>query len=156
MKCHDYLLELLHSEGLACPKCACPVGQVRTHRLDRAPIMQYRCTCGRVFNLFTGTEWQGTHHPCSTIICILQGVAQGKPTLKLAAELGLDRKHLLERRHRLQANADSGCPPEALPDPVVEVDEMYQNAGEKRCTPLRSRRPTATARKQSSRTRDLG
>jgi hypothetical protein len=49
----------------------------------------------------------------------------------LAQELGVDRKHLLERRHRIQELAAQACCREPLADAVVEADEMYQNAGEK-------------------------
>ena len=133
-KCHDFLLNLLHPQGLACPRCTAPVPQARVHRRDRAPILQYQCRCGRIYNLFTRTIWQGTHHSCATIIEIMRGITQGKPTLKLAAELGVDRKHLLARRHQLQTYALADGLSAPLPDAAVECDEMYQNAGEKRRT----------------------
>jgi transposase-like protein len=75
--------------------------------------------------------WENTHHSCSVIVRILQGFAQGITTLHLAKELDIDRKHLLERRHKMQALAAAACDRNPLPDPVVETDEMYQNAGEK-------------------------
>src|SRR5919202_1090157 len=69
----------------------------------RAPIVDYRWrTGGAVCNLFTGTTWTKTHDRCSTIVQILRGIAQGGPTNHLAAELGIDRGQLLERRHRMQ------------------------------------------------------
>jgi hypothetical protein len=90
--------------------------------------------------------WQGSHHFCSTIVRILQGVAQGVSTRHLAAELGLDRKHLLERRHDIQRHLAQELPDSALLDGVVETDEMYQNAGEKRRAAPRSRRSAKTSR----------
>jgi len=60
---------------------------------------------------------------------ILQGFTQGKTTAHLARELVTDRPHLLNLRHRIQANAAKGCPPDALSVAVVEGDEMYPNAG---------------------------
>jgi hypothetical protein len=36
---------------------------------------------------------------------ILHGIATGQPTAQMARELGCDRKHLLELRHRLQEHA---------------------------------------------------
>ena len=45
--------------------------------------------------------------------------------------IGLDRKHLLTRRHQLQGFVDNACIRSPLRDKVMEVDEMYQNAGEK-------------------------
>jgi hypothetical protein len=130
-KCYDYLVEILHPDGLCCPECESPVEQSKVHRQDRAPVLYFRCSCGRIYNAFAGTLWQGSHHSCCVIVRILQGFAQGTPTLHLAKELGIDRKHLLERRHKIQSLAAQACIREPLPDEVVETDEMYQNAGEK-------------------------
>ena len=130
-KCYDYLVEILHPNGLCCPECKTPVEQSTVHRRDRAPTLYFRCACGRIYNAFAGTLWEGTHHRCSMIVRILQGFAQGTPTLHLAKELGIDRKHLLERRHKMQELAAQACNRDPLPDEVVEADEMYQNAGEK-------------------------
>lgn len=130
-KCYDYLVEILHPKGLCGPACETPVKHAKVHRRDRAPMLYFRCTGGRIYNALAGTLWQGTHHRCRVIVRILQGFAQGVPTLHLARELGMDRKHLLERRHHLQALAARACVREPLADGVVEVEEMYQNAGEK-------------------------
>src|ERR671932_17937 len=101
--CYDFLLRTLHPAGLHCPYGhALPTGQPPQDR-HRAPIMDERCrSCGAVFNLFTGTIWAKSRYPCSTIVQILRGIAQGVSTKHLAEELGLDRGHLLERRHRIQ------------------------------------------------------
>jgi len=130
-KCYELLVEVLHPNGMCCPVCGKPVEQCKVHRRNRAPVLAFRCDCGRVFNAFTGTVWQGTHHDCRTIFLILQGTAQGKPTLHLAEELNIDRKHLLERRHCIQALVEQACSRGTLADDVTEADEMYQNAGEK-------------------------
>ncbi len=102
--CYDFLLRVLHPDGLRCPQGhVLPVDQA-AHDRHRAPILDYRCrTGGAVFNLFTGTIWTKTHYRCSTIVQILRGIAQGVPTQHLATELGIDRGQLLERRHRIQA-----------------------------------------------------
>jgi hypothetical protein len=144
--CYSWLVNILHPKGLCCDRCRRPMAEASIHRRDRAPVLYYRCICGRVYNAFAGTVWQGTQRPCSQIVTLLQGFAQGKPTAHLARELGTDRPHLLQLRHRIQVNAERGCPPDALPDTVVETDEMYQNAGEKRRAPSRSRRPAPAAR----------
>ena len=103
-RCYDWLLHLLHPTGLACPT-AHPLPPTQApHDRHRAPSVDDRCRhCGAVFNLFTGTTWAKSHYPCSTIVLILRGIAQGTPTAHLAAELGIDRGHLLERRHAVQA-----------------------------------------------------
>ncbi len=130
-KCYDFLVDILHPNGLQCPACQQTTKESSVHRRDRDPVLYYKCPCGRIYNAFTKTGWQGTHHKCSVIIRILQGFAQGTPTLHLAKELGIDRKHLLERRHKLQGLAEQACCRKPLADGVVEADEMYQNSGEK-------------------------
>jgi len=131
-KCYDWLLQMLHPKGLVCPHGhPLPAHQAR-HDRHREPIVDYRCReCGAVFNLFTDTIWEKSHYTCEKIVLILQGIVQGKPTLQLADELNLDYSWLLKRRHRIQAQAQQVLPRTALPDPVTEADEMYQNAGEK-------------------------
>ncbi len=102
--CYEFLLHLLHPTGLACPKGHPLPPTQAPHDRHRTPIDDYRCrVCGAVFNLFTGTVWSKSHYPCSTIVLILRGIAQGTPTTHLAEELGIDRSHLLERRHAIQA-----------------------------------------------------
>ena len=102
--CYDFLLRVLHPDGLRCPHGHTVPGDQAAHDRHRAPILDYRCrTCGAVFNLFTGTVWAKSHYHCSTIVQILRGIAQGIPTKHLAAELGIDRGQLLARRHRIQA-----------------------------------------------------
>jgi transposase-like protein len=102
--CHDFLLRVLHPEGLHCPHVhRLPVGQA-PHDRHRAPILDERCrTCGAVFNLFTDTIWAKRRYRCSTSVQILRGIAHGVPTKQLAEELGLDRGHVLARRHRIQS-----------------------------------------------------
>jgi transposase-like protein len=102
--CHDFLLRVLHPDGLHCPHGhALPPTQA-PHDRHRAPVLDYRCrTCGAVFNLFTGSIWAKTRYRCAIIVQILRGIAQGVPTKHLAAELDIDRGHLLERRHQIQA-----------------------------------------------------
>ena len=102
--CYDFLLRVLHPDGVGCPHGhRLPTDQAAPDR-HRAPILDYRCrTCGAVFNLFTGTIWTKSRYPCSTIVQLLRGIAPGVPTQHLAAEVGIDRGHLLERRHHIQA-----------------------------------------------------
>ena len=102
--CYDFLRRVLHPDGLCCPQGHRLAIDQGAHDRHRAPILDYRCrTCGAVFNLFTGTVWVKSRYPCSTIVQILRGIAQGVPTKHLAAELGIDRGHLLARRHQIQS-----------------------------------------------------
>ena len=129
--CYQFLLDLYHPAGLGCPRCHAVAG-FYTHRYFRAPVLDYRCSrCGRVFNAWTGTVFQGTQCRPSQIVLILRGFAQGTPTAQLARELGCSRRHLLDLRHRLQTQAQAGLDRTVLEDATVEADEMYQNAGEK-------------------------
>jgi len=102
--CYEFLLHVLHPDGLACPHGHQLPSNQAAHDRHRAPIMDYRCrNCGAVFNLFTNTLFAKTRYRCSTIVLLLRGIAQGTPTKHLADELGIDRGHLLERRHEIQA-----------------------------------------------------
>lgn len=129
--CYTQLVAWLHPEGLTCPDCHC-ADHLLIHRRSREPVIDYRCGhCGRVFNAFTGTALQGIHYRCHMIVLILRGIAQGVPTAQLARELNCDRGNLLAWRHWLQELAFGFRQRMPLDDPVVEADEMYQNAGEK-------------------------
>lgn len=110
--CHDYLLRVLHPDGLKCPNGhPLPPGQA-PHDRHRAPICDYRCReCGKVFNLFSGTALAGSRFPCSTVVLVLRGFLQGVPTQRLARELEVDRGNLLEWRHRVQGILERLSPP---------------------------------------------
>jgi len=77
--CYDFLLQVLHPDGLACPHGHPLAPNQAAHDRHRAPIMDYRCRCcGAVFNLFTNTLWSKTRYRCSTIVLIERGIAQGR------------------------------------------------------------------------------
>ncbi len=111
--CYDYLLSVLHPQGLHCPQGHPLSADQGAHDRHRLPLVGYRCkTCGAVFNLFTNTLWSKTRYSCATIVLILRGVAPGVPTAHLARELGLDRAHLLEHRHEMQKLIEQHFPPQ--------------------------------------------
>jgi transposase-like protein len=153
--CYEKLLHLLHPDGLACPRCGTR-DRLGIHRRHRDPVLDYQCGhCGRVFNAFTATPLQGIRRSPAELLLIVRGIAQAAPTAQLARELGCDRKHLLQLRHRLQGTAALHLDRNPLGDGVVEADEAYVNAGEKRRPAPRSRRPTAAAGQPPARPRDL-
>jgi transposase-like protein len=153
--CYRKLVEILHPGGLACPACG-QRQRLGVHHRHREPVLDYQCgDCGRVFNAWTDTALQGTHRRPSQLMLILHGVATGQPTAQMARELGCDRKHLLELRHRLQEQARLGLDRNPLGDAVVEADEMYQNAGEKRHPARRPGRPAASTGQPPPGPRDL-
>ena len=155
-KCYAQLLELLHPGGLACPKCGKQHG-LGVHRRHRAPVLDYQCGhCGRVFNAFTNTVFDHTHRRPAELMLTLRGIAQGTSTAQLARELGRHRGTLLDLRHRLAENAAGRLCRTPLPDQVVEADEMYQNAGEKRETARRPGRSAPLSRQQRQRAWHLG
>jgi transposase-like protein len=154
--CYAKLVGWLHPDGLACPRCGARDG-LGVHRRHRAPVLDYRCAaCRRVFNAFTGTALQATKRRPAELVLILRGFAQGVSTARLARELGCDRRELLDQRHRLQHLAWRFRDQSRLEDPVVEADEMYQNAGEKRRAARRPRRPAAASWEQGAWPRHLG
>jgi len=142
--CYDFLVDALHPDGLCCP--ACGGRRYTVHRAHRAPVLDYRCRCGRVFNAWTGTAFQGSQRTPAALVLIGRGIAQGTPTARLARELGCSRRHLLGLRHRLQHLAWVRLPRGGLPDDQAEADERFQNAGEKREAARRPPRPAAPAR----------
>jgi transposase-like protein len=118
--CYDFLLRLLHPGGLPCPRCG-RTEAFLVHRYVREPVFDHRCPdCGRVFNLWSGTIFQGTHRPPSQIVLILRGIAQGTPTAKLARELKCSRRHLLDLRHRIQELGLLNQPRPPLPDSCMD------------------------------------
>ena len=128
--CRRKLFDLLHPEGFACPRCGAREGLNVHRRHPDSPVVDHRCKrCRRVFNMFTGTHWQGTQLSPVQVLLILRGIAQGTPTAQLAREVGISRQHLLKLRHRIQARALDAADHSPLPDDRTEADEMYQNAG---------------------------
>ena len=108
-RCHDLLLRLLYPDGLRCTRGHVLPPDQAPHDRHRAPILDYRCReCGAVYNLFTGSIWCRSRLRCSKIVLMLRGIAQGVPTIHLAEELGLDRSHLLRRRHQIQSLIEEG------------------------------------------------
>ena len=130
----EWLLAHFHAEGLRCPECEQPVEKSREFRqTKRSELTVYRCReCESIYNLYTGTVFQGRHLPPPKVVMFMRGVCKGEPTTVLASELEMDYKMALELRHEIQANAEQAQPETALPDQQTETDEMFQNAGEKR------------------------
>jgi transposase-like protein len=154
--CYDFLVGLLHPDGLACPHCGDP-NHLKVHRRDRAPILAYRCTaCRRISTAFTKTALQGTKRRPIELVLILRGIAQGVSTAQLARELGCGRPELLEFSHRLQELGFEGLDRSPLDDGAIEADEMFQNAGDKRHSAPRRGRPAEAAGQQGGGPRHLG
>jgi len=152
-RCYRWLRERRWPGGKpVCPDCG-EVERIYLHNRRRAPIEDFRCkACGCVFNVRSGTIFQKCRRPCRHLILILQGFSQGKSTNLLSRELGCEYDTLLELRHRWQAACAEQCfgEPGFAKGDTVEVDEMYQNAGEKRDSPPRSRRSSKAPGEQAA------
>lgn len=132
----EWILEHFHPQGFKCFKCHEGVEQARTFRHTQASeLVVYRCNhCGTVYNLYTGTVFQGSQWTPRQVVLLMRGISKGETSKELAAELELNYKTVLSMRHRVQANAELEQPTAALPDRHSETDEMFQNSGEKRRT----------------------
>lgn len=130
----DWIKAHFHPEGLRCPECEASVENGREFRkTKRSELTVYRCrVCDRIYNLYTGTAFQGRHLPPAKVVLFMRGVVKGEPTTVLASELEIDYKMALAIRHEIQKNAEKAQPESPLPDQQTETDEMFQNAGEKR------------------------
>jgi transposase-like protein len=154
--CYDQLVGWLHPVGMTCPRCQ-QHDRMVVHRRGRDPVLDFRCGhCRRVFNAFTGTALHGVKRRPRELVLIIRGFAQGVPTARLARELDCDRSELLNLRHRLQDLASGNRDIMPLDDRVLEADETYQNAGEKRRGASRPGGSAAAAGQQAARARDLG
>ena len=142
--CLLWLEKQLHPEGLRCPRC----GTQECRPAPRAAAFPaYRCQqCDRFSTVLTGTCFAKTHQTPAKLVLILRGIAKGESTARLARELGLCRRQMHTIRQRVQGNLYQSLPTTPMRDPVVEADELYQNAGEKRAKARRSRRSAAVPR----------
>src|ERR1700682_1744609 len=120
--CFRFLLGLFHPKGLRCPRCQAQDG-FAIHRYVREPVLDYRCTaCGRVFNAWTGTVFQGSHYCPSPLILIIWRLAPGLSTAKLPWEFVCSRRNLLKIRNKYQTMSKSGLDRGPLKDTEVEAD----------------------------------
>jgi len=154
--CYAQLVDWLHPDGLACPRCH-RGDRLVVHRRGRDPVLDFRCGhCHRVFNAFTSTALHVVKRRPRELVLIVRGFAQGVPTAQLARELNCDRSELLNLRHRLQDLAYRNRDIMPLDDEVLEADETYQNAGEKRGAAPRPGGSAAAPGQREARTRHLG
>jgi len=152
-----WLLKYFHQGDLRCPHCGRGVEEARLFRTTkRSRLKVYRCRgCQGIYNLYSGTVFEGKHLRPAQVILLLRGVCKGEPTATIAREIGVARQTVHEIRKRLQNNAERLQPETPLPDERTETDEMFQNAGEKRGTARRPERSSASAGEQTARARDI-
>jgi transposase-like protein len=132
-----WILRYFHPDGLHCPHCGADHSRSRCFRTTRRSQLQvWRCyDCDGIYNLYSGTLFEGKHLRPSQVVLLLRGFCKGEASAMLARELALNRGTVLDLRRKVHANAVLLQPEEPLPDDHTETDEMFQNAGEKRHAP---------------------
>lgn len=151
-----WLTQHFHPAGLRCPNCQAALSQARHFRTTRRGLADWRCKrCQRVYNLYSGTVFEGSSWSPAKAVLLLRGVCKGESSKSLAAELGVSRTTVILLRQRIQANGYATRAQTPLPDAVTETDEAFQNAGEKKRPALQSQRPAAPPRQQTQRARYL-
>src|SRR5688572_20811349 len=130
----EWIMEYFHPTGLRCPHCGAEWAKGSPFRITRTSQLQvYRCReCKGIYNLYSGTVFEARQLRPAQVVLLVRGVLKGESAASLARELGMSRTTITELRHLLQANAAQMQPQTRLKDNVVETDEMFQNAGEKR------------------------
>jgi transposase-like protein len=135
--CLRWLEQRLHPDGLRCPHCD---SDARRLAQQNGLWPAWRCkACDCYYTPLSGTVFEKTRQTPSKLVLLLRGAAKGEPTARLARELGLGRRRVHQLRQRLQRNLLLTHPAEPLPDEVLEADELYQNAGEKKRATSRPR-----------------
>lgn len=129
-----WLLKYFHKNTLKCPHCGRSEEGAREFRkTKRSHLAVYRCkTCQGIYNLYSGTVFEGKHFRPAQTILLLRGVCKGEPTATIAREIEISRQTVHDMRKTIQSNAEMIQPEDLLPDQRTETDEMFQNAGEKR------------------------
>jgi transposase-like protein len=130
----EWIMEYFHPTGIRCPHCGAAWAKAFEFRSTRqSQLKVYRCReCGGIYNLYSGMIFEARQLRPAQVVLLIRGVLKGESAATLARELGMSRTTITELRHRIQQNAAHLQTEIPLPDNVVEADEMFQNAGEKR------------------------
>ena len=150
----EWLLKHFHPDELKCSHCGVDREEARLFRhTKKSHLTVYRCNhCQGIYNLYSGTAFEGKHlHPAQAIL-LLRGVCKGESSAAIAREIGMSRQTVLSIRRVIQEKAERIQPQTPLPDSQTETDEMFQNSGGKKRTPSFSNRSSETARQQTKRT----
>jgi transposase-like protein len=116
--CFMALFKLVHPAGPRCPHCGAKDDLRACRRHKNSWIVDFRCPhCGRVFNAWTGTPFQRTHHSPSELCRIVKRIKEGTFKAEMAREFDCQRAHLSEFCHRIQKWVTTvfGPPPKKSP-----------------------------------------
>ena len=127
-------MEHFHPTGIRCPHCQAAWSKASEFRTTRrSQLTVYRCrACQGIYNLYSGTIFAARQLRPAQVVLLVRGILKGESAATLARELGMSRTTLTDLRHRIQQNAADLQTRTPLKDNVVETDELFQNAGEKR------------------------
>ncbi len=130
----EWIMEYFHPTGMRCPHCGAGWAKAFEFRSTRkSQLTVYRCReCGGIYNLYSGTIFEARQRRPAQVVLLVRGVLKGESAASLARELGMSRTTITELRHLIQQNAAHLQSAVALNDNVVEADELFHNAGEKR------------------------
>ena len=152
-ECMTWLEAYLHPAGLVCPQCG--RAERRLFR-EQGYFPAYRClACDGYYTLLSATVFEKTRQRPATLVLLLRGIAKGESSARLARELGIGRKRVMQLRHTIQNNLYETLPTLVMDGQTFEADEVYQNAGEKRNPSPRPERPAPLPRQQGAGTRHL-
>jgi transposase-like protein len=142
--CLVWLERHLHPNGFVCPQCG---SDNRRRFRTQGSYDAYRCReCAKYYTLLSGTAFEGSRQRPATLVLLLRGIAKGESTARLSRELQLSRQTVHTLRQRIQTNLNDTAPTDMMEGQSFEVDELYQNAGEKKYPASRSGRPAAPPR----------
>ena len=130
----EWIMEHFHPAGIRCPHCGAAWARAFEFRVTRkSQLTVYRCRdCQGIYNLYSGTIFRARQLRPSQVVLLVRGVLKGESAATLARELKMSRTTITELRHLIQQNAAHLQSEIPLEDNIVEADEMFQNAGEKR------------------------
>ena len=130
----EWIMEHFHPQGVRCPHCTAAWAEAREFRqTKRSELTVYRCQrCRGIYTLYSGTIFAARQLRPAQVVLLVRGVLKGESAATLARELGLSRTTVTELRHLIQENAAQLQSEQPVKDQVVEADELFQNAGEKK------------------------
>ena len=91
--CLQWLEEYFHPDGLKCLHCQAGLDQANWFRkTKKSDLDVYRCkVCRGIYNLYSGTVFEGRYFTPEQTVLFLREVLQGKSSAKLARELKISR-----------------------------------------------------------------
>jgi hypothetical protein len=130
----EWIKEYFHPHGIWCPHCGAGWAEASEfRRTKRRELTVYRCRdCRGIYNLYSGAVFEARQLRPAQVVLLVRGVLKGESAATLARKLGMSRTTITELRHLIQANAAQIQTEKLLKVNVVEADELFQNAGEKR------------------------